>query len=348
MVRITRRTFVQATATAAGTTLIASVAGRLEIPVDAASPVPVRPFGRTGVQVSIAGLGGGARFYEPVASDEAAAELVRKAIDGGVTFIETCANYGPDGDSDCSERRIGLAMKTHRARAFLETKTDQRDYDGAMREMERSLRLLATDHLDLMLHHNLGSQADLDKIAGPQGAEKAIRKMVDQRVVRFRGFSCHDPKLTLAAIARLEPEAIQAPINATRVPDFEAEVLPLAKARGIAVIVMKSVGHGFFLRSAVDGSFDSRFKTDKKPELHRFAPPREAFDRPHPTPDEFLRYAMSLPVATVLAGMDSVATLNGLVKVASASVPASAVEMQDISRRAQGLAGTGYWIPRRS
>ena len=188
MARITRRTFVEAAMSAAGTTLVASVAGRLEIPVEAASPIPTRPFGKTGAHVSMAGLGGGARFYEPVPTDEAGAELVRKAIDGGVTYIETSANYGPDDDGDCSERRIGLAMKTHRARAFLATKTDQRDYDGAMREMERSLKLLSADQIDLMLHHNLGGRSELDQIAGANGAEKAIRKLVDQKVVRFRGF----------------------------------------------------------------------------------------------------------------------------------------------------------------
>jgi aryl-alcohol dehydrogenase-like predicted oxidoreductase len=348
MARITRRTFVEVATTTAATTLVASVTGRMEIPVEAAPPIPTRPFGKSAVRVSIAGLGGGARFYEPVPSDEGGAELVRKAIESGVTYIETCANYGPDDDGDCSERRIGLAMKTHRSRAFLETKTDQRDYDGAMREMERSLKLLSTDHIDLMLHHNLVSRSEVDRIARAKGAEEAIRKLVDQKVVRFRGFSCHDPKLTLEAIARLEPDAIQAPINATRVPDFEAEVLPLAKTRGIAVIVMKAVGHGFFLKSAVDGSFDSRFKTDRNPELHRFAPPREVFDHPHPTPGEFLRYAMSLPVTTVLAGMDSPATLSGLVEVASSFRPATVAEMGDIHRRAEGFSGTGYWIPRAS
>ena len=346
MARITRRTFIETAAAAAGTTLAASVAGRLDVPVAAAPAIPTRPFGRTGVQVSMAGLGGGARFYEPVPTDEAGAELVRQTIDRGITYIETCANYGPDEDGDCSERRIGLAMKTHRARAFLETKSDQRDYDGAMREMERSLRLLCTDHIDLMLHHNLATREELDQIAGPNGAEKAVRKLVDQKVIRFRGFSCHDPKLTLEAVARLQPDALQAPINATRVPDFEAEVLTLAKNRGIAVIVMKAVGHGFFLKGAVDGSFDSRFKTDMNPELHRYAPPREAFDRPHPTPEEFLRYAMSLPVATVLAGLDSLATLNGLANVASTYKPVTVAAMRDIHQRAQGLSGTGYWIPR--
>jgi aryl-alcohol dehydrogenase-like predicted oxidoreductase len=346
MARISRRTFVEAAAAAAGTSFAASVAGRLELPVAAAAAIPTRPFGRSGVRVSIAGLGGGARFYEPVPTDELGAELVRQAIDRGISFIETCANYGPDDDGNCSERRIGMAMKTHRAKAFLETKTDERTYDGAMREMERSLKLLCTDRIDLMLHHNLGTAEELDQLSGPNGAERAIRKMVDEKVVRFRGFSCHNPRLTMRAIARLAPDAFQAPINATRIPDFEAEVLPLAALQGIAVVVMKSVGHGFFLKGALGGTFDSRSKIDPHPEQHQFAPPAEAFDHPVPTPAEYLRYAMSLSVTTVLAGMDSAATLSGLSGVAAGFKPATRAEAEDIHKRAQVFSGTGYWIPR--
>lgn len=345
MVRITRRGFVGVAATAAGAGLAASIADRLGGAAGAAA-MPTRAFGNTGRQVSIVGMGGGARFFEPVATDEAGAELVRKAIEAGITFIETSANYGPDADGDMSERRIGLAMKTHRGRVFLETKTDRRDYDGAMREMERSLELLQTDHIDLMLHHNLGSRAELETIAGPKGAERAIRKLVDQKVIGFRGFSCHSPALTLEAIARLEPHAIQAPINATRKPDFEADVLPLAARKGIAVVAMKVAGHGFFLREAVGGSFDSRSKTDKNPGLHRFAPPAEAFDKPHPSPEEFLRYALTLPIGTALIGLDSAATLTRILGVGAAFTRLAEAEMAGISQRAQVFAGTGYWIPR--
>jgi aryl-alcohol dehydrogenase-like predicted oxidoreductase len=357
MTRISRRRFVQGTAAVAGAAFASRFGGGAGSSLEAGAPpqgrqaagtpvLPTRRFGRTGVQVSLVGLGGGGRFFEPVPDDETGAELVRRAVDSGMTFIETAANYGTPADGNQSERRIGLAMKTHRARAFLETKTDQRDYDGAMREIERSLKLLQTSHLDLMLHHNLGSAAELDRIASANGAEKAIQQMVDQKVVRFRGFSCHLPDLVAKAIARLEPDAIQAPINATRIPDFETTILPLAQARGIAVIAMKTVGHGFFLREAVGGAFDSRFRSDNAPEQHRFAPPPEAFEQPHPTPQEFLRYALTLPIATAVVGLDSRATLDSIVRVASGFAPLSASELQAVHKRAQVFAGTGYWIPR--
>ncbi len=228
------------------------------------------------MEVTALGLGGGGRYFEPVPNDEAGAELVRQAIERGITFIETAANYGP---------------------------------------------------------------AD--------GADRAIRKMVDQKVVRSRGFSCHDPFPALQLIEQLQPGAMQLPINATRVPDFEADVLSLAATRGIAVVAMKTCGHGFFRRDAVDGRFDSRFLSDRRRELHQFAPPEEAFAKPHPTPDEFTRYALSLPIATAVVGMDSQATLDALVRVA-AMATLSPAERGSIGERAQVFASTGYWIPRQA
>lgn len=346
MVRMTRRRFVGVATGAAGAGIAGGLSSSFLERVALAASIPTRRFGKSGPEVSSVGLGGGSRFFEPVPSDEAAADLVRSAIEAGVTIVETSANYGPPEDPQMSERRIGLAMKTHRLRVFLETKTDRRDYDGAMREVERSLKALQTDRIDLMLHHNLSSGNELGTIAGANGAEKAIRKLVEEKVVRFRGFSCHVPALTLEAMERLEPDAIQAPMNATRTPDFEAEVLPRCGKLGIAVVAMKVVGHGFFLREAVGGGFDSRFRTDKNPELHRFAPPAEAFEKPHPSPEEFLRYALTLPITTALVGLDSPATLERIVKAGTSFTPLSKATFEDIHARAQVFSTTGYWIPR--
>lgn len=340
---ISRRQFVHTTAAAAGVGLLT----QFDKSAAAARSIPTRPFGTTGVEVSAVGFGGGGRFFEPVPTDEAGAELVRQAIDRGIRFIETAANYGPATDPNCAERRIGLAMRTHRARAFLETKTDARDYDGAMREMERSLTLLQTDRVDLMLMHFMASEGDLERAAAAGGADKAIRKMVDQRVVRFRGVSTHSPALALKMIERLEPQAIQLPINATGVPDFEAEVLPLAQSKGIAVIAMKTCGHGFFRKEALGGAYDSRFLSDRDPSQHRFAPPEDAFTRPHPTPEQFTRYALSLPIATAVIGVDSAATIDAIV-AAGVKGPLGAAEKQAVHERAQVFAATGYWIPRGS
>jgi aryl-alcohol dehydrogenase-like predicted oxidoreductase len=251
-----------------------------------------------------------------------------------VAFIETSANYGPDG---ISEKRIGLAMKTHRSQVFLETKVDARDYDGAMREMERSLKRMNTDRLDLVLHHFLDSEDKVDEVAASSGAEVAIRKLIEEKVVRFCGFSAHLPEVALAGMKKLEPDAIQIPMNAVRVPDFEPEVLPVAQSRGVAVIAMKTCGKGYFFRP----------HATKPDRIDQYGPPPEALERwDLPTPRDYIHYALSLPIATVVVGMDSYFTLDGVVSAAAEFVaPLTAEEMSSISDRAQVFRTTGFWIP---
>lgn len=337
MRRITRRQFVEGSAALAGAGLLSGMArqpagqGTAEVG-PAASAIPRRPLGRTGVEVTVVGVGGGSRFYEPVKDDEAGAELVRRAIDGGISLVETSANYGPGG---ASEVRIGMAMKTHRAKVFLETKVDARDHDGAMREMERSLRRLQTDHLDLVLHHNILSGAEIDAVLAAGGAERAIRRMVDQKVVRFRGLSCHVPAVVLYGIDRLRPDVIQVPINATRVPDFEAGVLSVTEERGIGVVAMKTCGHGYFLPA----------NTTRPDRIDQYGAPREALARPDlPTPGEYLHYALSLPIATAVVGTDSLATIEGVIQSATTFAALGAAGRAAITRRAQVFRTTGYWI----
>jgi aryl-alcohol dehydrogenase-like predicted oxidoreductase len=279
------------------------------------------------------GLGAGSRFYGSIPDDEQAAELVRRTIEMGLEFMETSANYGPGG---LSEIRIGLAMKTHRSRVFLETKVDDRTYDGAMREMERSLERLNTDRLDLVLHHNIG-EGTVDEVLGRQGAERAIREMMDQGVVRFRGFSTHYPEVALDGMARLDPHGIQLPINATRVPDFEPAVLPEAQRRGVAVIAMKTCGHGYFFRA--NATVPDR--------IDQFGPPADAFDRwDRPTPREYIHYALSLPIAAATIGIDSHYTLEGIVGCARDFTPIDPGQKASVTERAQVFATTGYWVPR--
>jgi aryl-alcohol dehydrogenase-like predicted oxidoreductase len=339
--RLTRRDFfTHAAAAGAGGLLsqalppAATPASAEASPVPSAPTIPKRPFGNTGAEITIVGLGAGSRFYNPIASDEDAAELVRQTVDRGIEFVETSANYGPDG---ISEKRIGLAMKTHRSRVFLETKVDARDYDGAMREMERSMRRMHTDRLDLVLHHFLRTPAHVAEVAGPNGAERALRKMIDENVVRFRGFSTHTQATALAGIEQLDPQALQMPMNAVRVPDFEPEVIPAAVERGIALIAMKTCGNGFF--------FPANATTPDR--IEQFGPPEGAWDRwDLPTWTDYIRYALSLPVSTAAIGIDSHFTLNGIVAAASTFTPLTPDEKASISERAQVFSTTGYWIPR--
>jgi len=333
-----RRSFLAGTAAAAGAGMLSGVGHAVAQAVATRTGIPKRTFGRTGVPVSVVCVGCGSRFYQPVPDDESSAELLRRAIDRGVEVIETSANYG--GPEGISERRVGLAMKTHRSRVFLETKVDERDYDGAMREreMERSLKRLQTDTLDLVLHHFLLTTEEVDQVTANGGAEAAIRKMIDEKVVRFRGFSTHLPEVALDGMKKLDPDAIQLPLNATRVPDFEPEVLPAARERGTAVIAMKTWGKGYF--------FKAHATTPDR--IDEYGPPPEALERwDLPTPRDYIHYALSLPIATAVIGIDSYFTLDGVVSAAREfESPLTADQKASISKRAQAFKTTGFWIPR--
>jgi len=337
---VTRRDFMTHAAAFAGGGVVAGVAGRGPHPAQAGSPnpqgnIPTRPLGNTGARIPMVGFGAGSRFYGSTPDDESGAELIRAAIDRGIAFVETGANYGPDG---VSERRIGLAMTTHREGTFLETKVDERDYDGAMREMERSLRRMNTDYLDLVLHHNVPNPETVAEIAAPRGAEKALRDMIDQGVVRFRGVSGHNPAVAAAALERLDLHAIQLPINAVRVPDFEDAILPSAVEAGVGVIAMKTCGNGYF--------FPANATTPDR--IDRYGPPPGAWDRwDLPTWTDYIHYVLSLPICAATIGIDSYFTLEGIVAAAASFQPLEKDRMASIHERAQVFSTTGYWIPRR-
>ena len=151
--------------------------------------MPTRPLGRTGYDVGIFSIGGQATLEKLWRADDSIA-IVNRAIDLGVNYIDTAAAYG-DG---VSEKYIGEVLKTRRGEVYLASKTMERGYDDSMRLLERSLKNLQTDHLDLWQLHNVRTQDDLDRIFGAHGALKALEKARDEKMVRFLGITGHrDP-----------------------------------------------------------------------------------------------------------------------------------------------------------
>jgi len=145
---LTRREYLTSTATMAG---LAAATLRAQ-PAESLSALPRRVLGRTGASVSILGFGSGSRFTN-FYSDDAGEAAVRRAIDCGITYLDTAAGYG-DGRS---ETIYGRVMKTRRNEVFLATKNAVRDRDPALRVFEQSLKRLQTDHVDLLHIHNLAS-----------------------------------------------------------------------------------------------------------------------------------------------------------------------------------------------
>ena len=283
-------------------------------PPSSTQQIAQRSLGKTGVKISILGVGG---YHLGSTRDQTeASELVARAMDAGVNFFDNCWDYH-DG---LSEERLGAALAGKRDRAFVMTKvcTHGRGKDVAMRQLEESLRRLRTDHLDLWQIHEVIYYNDPDLIFAPGGAAEALVAAKQQGKVRFIGFTGHkNPAIHLKMLSHdFAFDTVQMPLNCldATFQSFEQNVLPEAQRRGIAVLGMKSLGgSGELISNGVA------------------------------TPEEALRYAMSLPVATTISGMDSLEVLQQNLSIASAFEPMSAEEMQKLRERVRFLASDGRY-----
>ena len=164
--------------------------------------VPTRPFGRTGIPVSILALGGW-HLGLPKTEREST-RLVHAAIDGGITFMDNAWDY----NEGVSETRMGKALVGRRDKVFLMTKAcpHGRDARTAMRQLEESLRRLKTDYLDLWQIHEVIFDDEPARYFAPGGAVEALDRARQQGKVRFVGFTGHkDPDLHLQMLAHDYP-----------------------------------------------------------------------------------------------------------------------------------------------
>jgi aryl-alcohol dehydrogenase-like predicted oxidoreductase len=274
-----------------------------------------RQFGRADAKVSILGFGG--HHLGEAADEKTAVRIVQEAVDGGITFYDNCWEYRRGK----TELWMGAGLKGRRDRVFLMTKTcpHGRDASLALQMLEESLRRLQTDHLDLWQIHGMAFENDPDLFIRPNGAAEALTKAKKDGKVRFVGFTGHqNPKVHLGMLNTGFPfDSVQMPLNAfdysfTR--SFERHVLPELNRRGIAVLGMKPLnGHGEPIKA---GAL---------------------------TAEEALRYAMSLPVATTITGIDSLDVLQQNLQIARNFTPMSASEMDELRNRCKPYAADGRY-----
>ncbi len=204
-------------------------------------PLPRRPLGSTGAQVSILALGG--YHLGDVASEAEAVRIVHAALDHGLDFFDNAWEYH-DGKS---EQRLGKALAGRRDRAFLMTKvcTHGRDAKVAMRQLEESLRRLRTDYLDLWQVHECVYENDPERHYAPGGVLEALTRAKQQGKVRFVGFTGHkDPAIHLEMLRRGYPfDTVQMPINCFDAwyRSFAEHVVPVARRRKLGILGMKSL-----------------------------------------------------------------------------------------------------------
>jgi aryl-alcohol dehydrogenase-like predicted oxidoreductase len=198
------------------------------------SPIPKRRLGKTGVDLSIIAMGG---IVVMDAEQSHANDVVAEAFDRGINYFDVAPTYGN------AQSRLGPALKPYRSRSFLACKTTQRIKDGSAKELEESLRLLRTDHVDLYQFHGVTTKEDVAKIFGPDGAMETFQAARKAGKVRFIGFSAHSVENALSMLDHSEFDTILFPINFVLVSqaNFGPQVLAKARERGMGILALKSM-----------------------------------------------------------------------------------------------------------
>jgi aryl-alcohol dehydrogenase-like predicted oxidoreductase len=232
--------------------------------------------------------------------------MLHEAIDAGVTFLDNAWEY----NRGRSEELMGKAIQGRRQQVVLMTKvcSHGRDKKVALQQLEESLLRMKTDYLDLWQIHEVVYEDDPDRHFVPGGAADALLEAKRQGKVRFIGFTGHkDPKIHLKMLARDFPfDTCQMPLNVFdgNYRSFELEVLPVLNQRGIAALGMKSLSGN-----------------------------AEPIKQGIVTPEEALRYVLSLPIASLVSGIDSRQVLHQNLGIARHFTPMTAAEMQTVRTR---------------
>jgi aryl-alcohol dehydrogenase-like predicted oxidoreductase len=278
------------------------------------APIPTRPLGRTGHDVTLFALGGEGVLRTHGRTAEAV-DVIHRALDLGVNYCDTAPAYAGSMDY------YGAALGERRDDVFLACKTHDRTRDGSLALLDDILRRLRTDHLDLWQLHDLRSMQVLDQIFSRGGAMEALLQAREEGRVRFLGITGHqDPAVLMEAMRRFDFDTVLVALNAAdvhRLP-FITTVLPEAARRGMGVIAMKVYGQGPLLKY---GGL---------------------------SPHEALSYVLSLPgVSTAVIGCTTCEEVEQNARIAREFTPLADDAMRELESRTQRVAArlTSYKRP---
>ena len=281
------------------------------------SSMPMRILGRTGVDVSLIGLGGWHLGFKSI-DEDLSIRIIRTAIDNGINFMDNCWDY----NEGASEIRMGKALRDgYRERVFLMTKIDGRTKEEATKQLDESLRRMQTDHVDLVQHHEILRFEDPHRIFDDQGANAALLEARKAGKIRFIGFTGHkDPRIHLYMLEVAEDngfrfDTVQMPLNVmdAHYRSFEKMVLPELVKDNIGVLGMKPLANGMILGS----------KTV--------------------TATECLQYAMNLPASVVITGCESMENLEQALNAARTFKPMSEEQVTALLRKTEKAAARGQF-----
>jgi len=243
------------------------------------TPIAKRTLGKTGEKLSMIGFGGIVVMDE---SPDAAANVVAEAVDRGINYFDIAPSYGN------AQERLGPALAPHRKNVFLACKTEGRTRDESRKQLEESLRLLKTDHVDLYQFHALTKMKELDQVLGPGGAMETMEAARKEGKIRFIGFSVHSQETALAALERYNFDTILFPVNWVLFTqaDFGPKILKKAQEKQMGILALKAMA-----------------KTVWPADQKKDHPEPKCWYRPAGFPDEAslgLRWTLSHPITAAI------------------------------------------------
>ncbi|MHB2021491.1 MAG: aldo/keto reductase [Candidatus Xenobia bacterium] len=263
--------------------------------------IPTRPLGRTGVEVTLFGLGGEG-VLRTLGREAAARSVIEQAMEAGVTYFDCAKAYAG------SESYYGLVYeklpKARRAQLFQASKSAQRDRRSALRELDHTLSTMKLDYLDLWQMHDLRTSEDIEQLTAPGGALEAVEEAKQAGKIRFVGATGHqDPDILTRAIESYPFDTVLLPVNPLEPHhrSFLTSTLPVAVQRGMGIIGMKVPCRGYLLTQGPRVSM-------------RMA----------------MRYALSQPVSTVIIGCDTPAQVTENAAIAREFTPMPEAEQAEI------------------
>jgi len=259
--------------------------------------IETRPFGKTGENLPILSFGAQRIVDEEGCSEDQAIHILNTALDRGIRYFDTAWMYS-DGQS---EERVGMVAKHRREEMWIATKTWDATRDGARSQLEASLTRLQTDHVDEWRFHNVWGMDRLDAMTGPGGALEAAIQARGEGLVRYISLSGHtDPQVQIEALRRFPFDTALVAVSVLDhfIYSFAEEFLPVAHRRDVGVVGMKVF----------------------------------AYKRLAHVADRALRYALALPLTTIIVGCSTLAQLEADLEVAEDFAPMTGPERLEFFR----------------
>ncbi|MBN1659863.1 MAG: aldo/keto reductase [Anaerolineae bacterium] len=256
-----------------------------------------RPFGNTGAEIPILSFGAQRIVDEEGCTLDESQRILHTALDRGMRYFDTAWAYS----AGQSEERVGMVARDRRDEMWIATKTTATGHDGARRQLEESLKRLQTDYVDEWRLHNVYSFDRLDAMTARGGALEAQIQAREEGLVRHISISGHtDPQIQIEALRRFPFDTVLVAVSVLDhfVYSFAEEFLPVARQKNVGVVGMKVFGYKSLAHVA----------------------------------DRALRYALALPLTTIIAGVSTIEQLEADLAVAEGFQPMSGAERLDFFR----------------